>query len=65
MKKKTMKRIIFLMSCITLTYGQISRPLCGTPPSSQEEINQISSDVEQWLANRDNDRNEMKYVYVS
>ena len=60
-----MKKIILLISIINFAYSQLNRPVCGTPPSSQEEINQISSSVEQWLGTRDNDRNEMKYIFVA
>ena len=60
-----MKKVIILISIVNFTYGQINRPVCGTPPSSQQEINQISSSVEQWLGTRDNDRNEMKMIFVA
>ena len=65
MKKKTMKRIIFLMSCITLAYGQIDRPVCGTPSIPQDQIEQIGSAVEQWSNQRDFERDEVKYIFVS
>ena len=60
-----MKKIILLISIINFAYSQLNRPVCGTPPSSQEEINQISSSVEQWLGTRDNERNEVKYIFVA
>ena len=53
------------MSCITLAYGQIDRPVCGTPSIPQDQIEQIGSAVEQWSNQRDFERDEVKYIFVS
>ena len=60
-----MKKIIFLISILNLTYGQVERPVCGTPSIPQEQIEQIGSTVEHWSRQRDGDRNEMKMIFVA
>ena len=60
-----MKKIIFLISIVNLTYGQVDRPVCGTPSIPQDQIEQIGSAVEQWSNQRDGDRNEMKMIFVA
>ena len=60
-----MKKIILLISIISLTYGQTNRPVCGTPSIPQDQIEEIGSAVEQWSNYRDGERNEMKMVFVA
>ena len=60
-----MKKIIFLISIVNLAYGQVDRPVCGTPSIPQDQIEQIGSAVEQWSNQRDGDRNEMKMIFVA
>ena len=60
-----MKKIIFLISIISLTYGQTNRPVCGTPSIPQDQIDAIGPAVEQWASSRDGERNEMKMVFIS
>ena len=60
-----MKKIILIISIMNLTYGQIDRPVCGTPSIPQDQIDEIGSSVEQWSNYRDGDRNEMKMIFVA
>ena len=60
-----MKKIILLISTLNLVYGQVERPVCGTPSIPQEQIEQIGSAVEDWSSQRDGDRNEMKMIFVA
>ena len=60
-----MKKIIFMISIISLIYGQTNRPVCGTPSIPQDQIEEIGSAVEQWSNYRDGERNEMKMVFVA
>ena len=60
-----MKNIVYLIYVISLLYGQIERPVCGTPAPSQDQIDQIGSAVDEWSNLRDNERNEMKMVFVA
>ena len=60
-----MKNILYLISAMGLLYGQIERPVCGTPTPSQDQIEQIGLAVDEWSNVRDNERNEMKMVFVA
>jgi hypothetical protein len=60
-----MKKIILIISIMNLAYGQIDRPVCGTPSIPQDQIEEIGSAVEQWSNYRDGDRNEMKMIFVA
>ena len=60
-----MKKIIFLISIVNLAYGQVDRPVCGTPSIPQDQIEQIGAAVEQWSNVRDGERNEMKMIFVA
>ena len=65
LKKVVMKKIIFLISIVNLLHGQVDRPVCGTPSTSQDQIEQIGAAVEQWSNVRDGERNEMKMIFVA